>query len=202
MVAAARARVKALSLTKRVQVSRLDMTDLSSVRTASFDVVTVCLGLHLIPNELSATLREIARVLKPGGHCVATVWDDAPLVAACLRTMEDMTGDRSGRWAMPADKIAYGGGRMDPLFAAAGLHPAAGHNMTRPMPFNLGKIVGKLRWWKDGPLSVLPRLGACPDEELDELKDAFRSRFRREGLVTSSGELEYTQNYRIMDVQK
>jgi predicted O-methyltransferase YrrM len=74
MLSAARARVAALGIGKRLTVSLLDMTDLSSVASGSFDLVTISLGLYLVPDDLPATLAAVARVLKPGGHCIATVW--------------------------------------------------------------------------------------------------------------------------------
>jgi len=199
MLTSARARAKNLRL-KRVQVCELDMTDLSSISTGSIDIVTVCLGLHLIPEGLQQVLGGISRVLKPGGHCVATLWDDAPLVEACLRTMQDMTGRP---WSLPHDQLAHCGGRMDPLWATAGLTPTAGHNTILAVPLNLGPIGGSSRtWWVKGPVAVLPRLANCPADELDELKDAFRSRFRAEGLVTSRGDLELRQHCRLMSLRK
>ena len=81
LLASARARVEKLALGGRVKVKRLDMTDLSSIRTASIDVVTACLALHLLP-RVPSFLREMTRVLKPGGHCIATMWDAVPMVSA------------------------------------------------------------------------------------------------------------------------
>lgn len=76
------------------------------------------------------------------------------------------------------------------------------HNTVIPLPFNLGNLDGE-RAWREGPLSVMPRLGGCTDpEELRQIKQVFWSRFRADGLVTSSGELEYTQHYRMMDLVK
>ena len=61
----------------------------------AYDAVTVCFGLHLIPDApaLGRVLKEIRRVLKPGGVCVATLWDSVPIVDSCTRTMEDLTGE-------------------------------------------------------------------------------------------------------------
>ena len=81
LLSTARARVKKLALGKRVKVKRLDMTNLSSIKTASVDVVTACLALHLLP-RVPQFLREVVRVLKPSGHCIATMWDAVPMVSA------------------------------------------------------------------------------------------------------------------------
>eukprot|EP00966_Prymnesium_polylepis_P295748 6830535-Prymnesium_polylepis.1 len=62
MLSAARARIASLGLAKRVKVRLLCMTDLSSISSGSVDLVTVCLGLHLISfEELPAVLVGIAR---------------------------------------------------------------------------------------------------------------------------------------------
>ena len=195
---AAQERIKSRGLRSRVQVADLDMTDLSSVASSSVDVVTVCLGLYLVNDSLPAVLSGIARVLKPGGHCVATIWDDAPLVEACLKTMEDLTGRP---WPPPTEQLTYGGGKMDPLWHGAGLSASSGHNTVIGLPLNLGAIRGSKAemWWHKGPVAVLPRLAACPNAaEVEEMKNAFRERFRREGLVTSDGNLVLNQKCRLM----
>ena len=131
---------------------------------------------------------------------MAMLWDDAPLVEACLRTMEDITGRP---WPLPNDQLAFGGGRMDPLWAASGLTPSIGHNTIVPLPLNLGAIDGQsLTWWLKGPVTVLPALATVPADELDMWKDAFRRRFRAEGLVTSGGELLLKQHCRLMSLWK
>ena len=198
MVNAARERIESRGLQSRVKCAALDMTDLSSVPSSTVDVVTVCLGLYLVNDALPAVLRGIKRVLKPGGYCVATIWDDAPLVEACLKTMEDMTGQP---WPPPTEQLAYGGGRMDPLWGAAGLSTSDGHNTVIGLPLNLGPISGTKAdvWWHKGPVAVLPRLAACPRaDEIEEMKDAFRHRFRQEGLVTSEGDVVLSQKCRLM----
>ena len=131
---------------------------------------------------------------------MATLWDDAPLVEACLRTMEDITGRP---WPLPNDQLAFGGGRMDPLWAAAGLTPSVDHNAILPLPRNLGPIDGPSQtWWLKGPLTVVPKLAIIPADELEMCKDAFRDRFRAEGLVTSGGELLLRQHCRLMSMGK
>ena len=195
---AAQERIKSRGLRSRVQVAALDMTDLSSVASSSVDVVTVCLGLYLVNDSLPAVLSGIARVLKPGGHCVATIWDDAPLIEACLKTMEDLTGRP---WPPPTEQLTYGGGKMDPLWHGAGLSASVGHNTVIGLPLNLGAIRGSKAetWWHKGPVAVLPRLAACPNAaEVEEMKNAFRERFRHEGLVTSDGNLVLNQKCRLM----
>jgi ubiquinone/menaquinone biosynthesis C-methylase UbiE len=56
----------------RVKFERMDAEDLK-LNDGSFDVVLCALGLMYMPNPLNA-LKEIYRVLKPGGRTVALVW--------------------------------------------------------------------------------------------------------------------------------
>ena len=82
------------------------MRDLSSIASASVDAVTVCLGLRratsCLRSDLQRVLQEIARVLAPGGHCIATVWDKIPMVDCCCRTMERLTGEPGSQSRRPA----------------------------------------------------------------------------------------------------
>ena len=90
---------------------------------------------------------------------------------------------------------------MDPLWHGAGLSASSGHNTVIGLPLNLGAIRGSKAemWWHKGPVAVLPRLAACPNAaEVEEMKNAFRERFRREGLVTSDGNLVLNQKCRLM----
>lgn len=205
MTSAASKRVRALGLSDRVKVEQMDMRDLSSVATASHDLVTNCLGLHLIsPEDLVATLSQIARVLKPGGHLIAVVWDDAPLLEASLLAMEDIT---CRPW--PKAKMRCGGDAMDSMWANAHLHLARGHNSIHPMPpTNLGTMDDgpTAKWWVEGPFSLLggPKgpLGQFAPDQLEMLQESFRVRFQSQGLVNTRRELEYVQSRRLLAVVK
>lgn len=63
---------------------RLDMADMPAVLSGSLDTIIACDVLEHIPDHLAA-LREIRRVLKPGGHAILTV----PLADAPTATFED-----------------------------------------------------------------------------------------------------------------
>jgi trans-aconitate methyltransferase len=205
MISAASKRVRALGLSDRVKVEQMDMRDLSSVATESHDLVTNCLGLHLIsPEELVATLSQITRVLKPGGHFIAVVWEDAPLLEASLLAMEDIT-----RRPWPKAKMRCGGGAMDSMWANAHLHVSRGHNTIHPMPpTNLGSMDDgpTAKWWVDGPFSLLGGLkgplGQFAPDQLEMLQEYFRVRFQSHGLVNARRELEYVQSRRLLAVVK
>ena len=199
MLKAARNRVKRLGLGARVTVKRLDMLDLSSISTDSVDVVTVCLGLHLIPDALPRVLGEITRVLKPGGHCIGTMWDDVPIVDACCRTMEDLTRE-PGASFLPADPFAFACGRMDPLLATAGLTHGLNHGLVKLIPLNLG-LIDSDDAFRNGPLSVLPRLAHSPPREMAAFRAAFRRRCQMDGLLSEADEICFTQRCRLLAVQ-
>ena len=76
MVEAARRRAEESRVSNatfaRMDAERLDLPD------ASFDVVLCALGLMYVPDPARA-LREMRRVLRPGGRLVAVVWGDRSL---------------------------------------------------------------------------------------------------------------------------
>ncbi|KAK9825009.1 hypothetical protein WJX74_000447 [Apatococcus lobatus] len=69
----AQSRVTEEHLTERVSVKVVDAQDMSCFPDASFGVVTSAFGIFMIPDPAKA-LREVHRVLKPGGHFGFTVW--------------------------------------------------------------------------------------------------------------------------------
>lgn len=62
--------------TTNVSFARMDAESLT-LADASFDVVLCALGLMYFPDPLSA-LREMRRVLRPGGRLVLAVWGERP----------------------------------------------------------------------------------------------------------------------------
>ena len=78
MVAQAQKRATALSLSN-VTCVVADMTDLSAFQSDSIDIVTCCYGV-MFPADKRKALSEMHRVLKPGGHVVATYWEQLDLV--------------------------------------------------------------------------------------------------------------------------
>ena len=165
------------------------------------DVVTISLGLHLIP--LPCVLREVARVLKPGGHFIAVIWESLPMLNCCLQTMEDLTHE-PGSAFMPlgwTDPLAFAGGRMDPLLQACQLLPAEKHNTVTPLVFNLGPLGGE-RAWRHGPLAVLPLLERQSAREIQGFKDAFRCRCKTDGLLTDRNDIEFMQCYRMLALRR
>ncbi len=74
MVAAARRRAAAMA-TAQAQFTRMDGEALDTVPNGSFDVALCALGLMYMPSPECA-LREMARVLRPGGRVALAVWGE------------------------------------------------------------------------------------------------------------------------------
>ena len=164
MLAAADLRVKKLGLGDRVRIIQLDMRQLSSITSASVDAVTVCLGLHLVPEDIQRVLHEIARVLVPGGYLIATVWDKIPMVDCCCSTMERLTGE-PGMSFLPDDPFQLAGGRMDTLLTREEFTFLDSHSRLLPVTINAGAVDSD-RVWQTGPLAILPRVVLSPPREL------------------------------------
>jgi ubiquinone/menaquinone biosynthesis C-methylase UbiE len=184
-----------LKLQDRVDVQQLDMTDLSSIPASSIDLVTCSLGLHLIPDGPVGALGEIARVLRPGGRLVASLWDDSSVMDNSLETMKDITGEAH---ILPFDPIAPAGGRIDPMCVAAGLTPGHHHNTVAPLTFNFGPIEDDFTF-KVGMLMFLTKLVEIG--KVEEAKESFIRIGRKNGL-NDKGELLATQQYRIVSMTK
>lgn len=104
---------------------------------------------------------------------------------------------------MPTSQLRAAKGRIDSLWATAGLAPAAGHNIVTPLRTNLGAVDGE-EAWRHGPLAALPKLMATMGEDqrfVAALREAFCARCRAAGLVGADGELVVVRHYRILDVQ-
>jgi SAM-dependent methyltransferase len=200
LLADARQRVKKSGLSSRVKVKHLDMRDLSSVANASLDAVTICLGLHLIPEEIQRVLDEISRVLAHGGYLIATVWDKIPMVDCCCRTMEQLTGE-PGSSFLPEDPFRFAGGRMDPLLEHSNFTLVNSHGRILPVTINAGHADSE-KAWRTGPLAILPRLVLSPPRELQAFKSALRRTCEAEGLLNSLEEVCMTQLCRLIAVQK
>ena len=76
--------------------------DLSSFKDGSFDVVTCAFGLSLLENPEEA-MRQIHRVLKPGGSLIIAVWDSLSIEHMSDEIMKAITKDKP----MPARTIDY-----------------------------------------------------------------------------------------------
>ena len=194
MLEQARERVEQNSLSGQVTVTKMDFTDLSPIPNGTVDLVTCSLGLHIPVDGPAKTLSEIERVLKPGGTCIATIWEELTMFDVCKPTMLDVTGVP---FEFPIDPLAWAGGRIDPLCAEAGLVPAVGHNALVPIRFNMGLPAGDFAF-KAGMIMVLPKLAEM--QKIDEAK----ARYAEHALAQVKGndDLVFEQLYRVLVLKK
>ena len=88
----------------------------SPIPAASVDVVLLVEVIeHLLPDDLSPTLAEIRRVLKPGGHVVVTTPHDEDLAASMLHCPD--CGSTFHRWQ---HLRSFTPGGLSSLMASAG----------------------------------------------------------------------------------
>ncbi|MGN8048102.1 class I SAM-dependent methyltransferase [Curtobacterium sp. 22159] len=128
MLAVARQRAGDRYTTVQADASSLPFAD------GSFDVVLSQQGLQFFPN-LDAALSEIARVLRPGGRLIATVWTDRPsnpYLQAQAEAVADVFPDRP---VGPAAAFSLTVSAFVAAATAAGLAEAAGSVLIRTVHF-------------------------------------------------------------------
>lgn len=84
---------------------------------ASFDVVTCQFGLMFFADQVGA-LREMWRVLKPGGYLSLTVWD-AVEPSPGYEALYDVVGTVAGKASVDKLRVPYSLGEMDILLSLA-----------------------------------------------------------------------------------
>jgi SAM-dependent methyltransferase len=135
----------------------------------SFDVVVSQFGLMFFPDRAGA-LREMRRVLKPGGAIAVAVWDsldNTPAYAAEVALLERLAGNEAAD-ALRAPFVLGDTEELGTLFESAGLaqpeilsHAGAGR-----FPSIRAMVEGDLRGW-------LPVMGVhLPEEIIQQILEA------------------------------
>jgi SAM-dependent methyltransferase len=152
---------------------------------ATFDAVTCQFGLMFFADRAQA-LREMLRVLVPGGRVVATVWDsldNIPAYAAEVELLQRLAGERAAE-ALRAPFVLGNRRALARLFENAGVISVtiATHTGTARFPSIRAVVEADLRGW-------LPIWGVTLGEEkileiLTEADRAMRSCVTRNGGIT------------------
>lgn len=127
----------------------------------SFDVVVSQFGLMFFPDR-AKSLREMLRVLTPGGHLAVAVWDsldNIPAIAAEVALLERIAG-RAAADALRAPFVLGNKAELEQLGRDAGLSvpTVSPHPGTARFPSIRSLVEADLRGW-------LPVMGVMIEEE-------------------------------------
>ncbi|HEX8967223.1 MAG TPA: class I SAM-dependent methyltransferase [Chloroflexota bacterium] len=155
-IAAARARARGLGnvRTRELDLERIDQPD------RAFDVVLCREGLMFAPDPARA-VREIARVLRPGGRAALAVWGPPrrnPWLAVVFQAVSAELGESVPPPGVPGPFALDDGDRLAALLRAAGLVDVAVAEVATPM-----HAASVDDWWQRtsslaGPLALRLRL--------------------------------------------
>jgi SAM-dependent methyltransferase len=151
----------------------------------SFDAVVSQFGLMFFTDRRQA-LREMLRVLAPGGHLAVAVWDSLDNIPAFARLVA-LLEQTAGRQAADALRAPFALGdrrELDTLVAEAGVAPAeiTTHHGAARFPSIRTMVEAELRGW-------LPVMGVILTEDqigriLQEAEHALSSYASADGQVT------------------
>jgi ubiquinone/menaquinone biosynthesis C-methylase UbiE len=161
--------------TRVMNAEQLDLPE------SSFDAVISRFGLMLIPQQQQA-LREIRRVLKPGGRVAGLVWSKPernPLFTLEIETIRkygEAAEDQPDVFSL-ADEATFIRGLTEVGFREVQVH-------ALPQTFRFPSFEALTAWW--GPLfdRTLARLEREPGQHVyEEIRQAVRQFERSEGIV-------------------
>ncbi|KAL4452437.1 hypothetical protein ABPG75_008099 [Micractinium tetrahymenae] len=164
-----------------------DAEDLHRYPDASFDAVTCSLGLMFMPSD-NAALREFARVLKPGGVFVATLWqaqEQVPFFELTLKFACEYDPDMLKGQAV-ATALRY----ADPTGLIVEMQ-AAGLGDVQKRTLQVEFFMPAHAWWREMlemPLPIKPSLEkaqeARPGEDVfEEGRQKMQRRLQEKGWL-------------------
>lgn len=199
MVSQAEARVKAAGLSSRVSCHVLDMQSMSDIKDSSQTVVTVSFGLMFSP-DLPVALREIKRVLAPGGVMTASVWVDMPMLPMLGKVMTKVLGHAPPPPPINPMSLAEKAALDVPL-AGEGLKIVADEQCEVTMVLGDEPEVT----WKMGMIPILPKLRELEAEGRSDVMTVAKKAFLEvvAPWTDSTGLVKMpTATYRLVTVVK
>lgn len=153
---------------------------------ASFDAVVCQFGLMFV-NDRPRALREMRRLLAPGGHAAVAVWETlarTPAYATLVELLEEMVGRPAGD-ALRAPFVLGDRDRLAALLADAGMSGAtiATHEGRARFPSIRAMLEAELKGW-------LPAVGIVLDAEVIE-RIMHEAEHRLRGYVTADGDVQF-----------
>ena len=164
---------------------------------ASFDAVVSQFGLMFFTDR-QAALREMVRVLAPGGHLAVAVWgtlDATPGYAALVALLQRLVGERAAD-ALRSPFVLGDPQELSALFANAGIASAVVTTQVGTTRFP------SIRSWVETDVKGwLPLVQVVLDERQSEalLAEAERA---LQSFVTSNGTVEFVMPAHIVTARK
>jgi SAM-dependent methyltransferase len=164
---------------------------------ASFDVVVSQFGLMYF-SDRSVALRQMLRVLRPGGRLAIAVWDSldhTPAYADLVALLDRVAGRRAAD-ALRAPFMLGDLDALTQLFAAAGIPEATitTHHGTGRFPNRRTMVEAELRGW-------LPIVGVLlPDDKVESIVEQAEHILRP--YTTTDGRVSFDAPAHIITVSK
>lgn len=159
---------------------------------ASFDVAVCQFGLMFVPDPVRA-LREMRRVLRPGGRIGVVVWstaDRVPCLAIFQRHLAPVLPEVPPEQQLPTPLSLGDPGLIERLVAAAGFRDVAAERQTQDFIIESAEAAWRERV-EEGPLNVREAVGRLGPEQRAHLRNAIATElhgYQRDGKIKLPGE--------------